>query len=1190
MSPTYTIGELRGNVEVDPLSHSGGHSMKVSVVRVALLTLVACQSGVPAPGSNGQPTSITPARSARVTPMRMRAASSDRPVGEVAPPFTLTASDGSGLALTRIDARAVAEGPLAYTELHLYFHNPESRTREGTFAITLPPGAAVSRFAMELNGQFQEAEVVEKAKARRVYEDFLHRKQDPALLEKAAGNQFSARVFPIAANADKHLVLSFSQELVGRGYSLPLLGLPRTAQVDVRLDAIYLDGTRKRQTLSERHWQPDHDFVGDVPSAAAAVTAGNLVVGAIPFSDAAAATVPGEPPRQILLAVDTSASRALGFTSYVRSIRGLVGELRARYGDPIELQVVAFDQDTQPIFNGSAAGFGEAHELALLERGAAGASDLGQLFATIAGSRRGVYRRVVLVTDGVATAGPDTPELLASLRNLPVDRIDVVLVGGIRDDQLAASLAHALPRAGDVFDLDDGVREVAAGLGEPVSVGVPIQIPGATWVYPSRVPAARPASSIMVYARMPSPTQAIDVYIGGKKRTIGLGTSSEPLVQRAVAGAEIAELEAKLATAEGDAGKALRADIAKRSVAARVLSSQTSMLVLETERDYDRYQIERTALADILVVGDDGIAPMHRDQIAVNDAAATDQRKEATLSRAEAIEQARTAGVLGTLGSNPGSPFATVTGSGEISSAFDDIDVQGGLLGNEAGGGGTGAGTIGTGRYGTIGHGSGTGVGYGVGAGRGGMRGRTAVVPLVRIGQASTLGALDKAIIRRYIKRNIPRIAFCYERELLARPGIKGAVLAQFTIMPSGRVINATASGVDPTVSSCIATVIGNIEFPRPRDLGLVKVSYPFSFHPSDATAPKTDTRPAPAPQPPTEAELAAARTEAANLPPLTTSSWNGSTGSSDPSVGSVAVTGKMAEVVAAIKSGNGDKALSIARAWRDEAPGDVLALLALGEALEANKDTSGAARMYGSIIDLYSGRADLRRLAGERLERLGTAGRALAIDTYTKAVRDRPDHATGHRLLAYALVRGGDLAGAFDAILAGVDQEYPSGRFRGADRVMAEDAGMIGAAYIAAGGPRVKVMEELTRRSLSLADGPSTRFIMYWETDANDVDFHIYDARGGHAWYSEMNLPSGGELYADVTTGYGPECFAIKGRPAAGPYKLSINYYSQGPMGFGMGLLQIQSFDGKGFVFEDRPYVIMQNRAFVDLGAWSPA
>src|SRR5262249_36778876 len=160
-------------------------------------------------------------------------ASQMRPTGDVAPPWSLTASDGSGLLLTRVDARAVVEGPLAFTELHLYFHNPEARTREGTFAITLPAGAAVSRFAMESNGQFLEAEVVEKQRARQVYEDFLHRKQDPALLEKGEGNQFTARVFPIPAKADKHLVISYSQEVTPGHYTLPLRGVAGSDQVDV---------------------------------------------------------------------------------------------------------------------------------------------------------------------------------------------------------------------------------------------------------------------------------------------------------------------------------------------------------------------------------------------------------------------------------------------------------------------------------------------------------------------------------------------------------------------------------------------------------------------------------------------------------------------------------------------------------------------------------------------------------------------------------------------------------------------------------------------------------------------------------------------------------------------------------------------------------------------------------------------
>ena len=120
----------------------------------------------------------------------------------------------------------------------------------------------------------------------------------------------------------------------------------------------------------------------------------------------------------------------------------------------------------------------------------------------------------------------------------------------------------------------------------------------------------------------------------------------------------------------------------------------------------------------------------------------------------------------------------------------------------------------------------------------------------------------------------------------------------------------------------------------------------------------------------------------------------------------------------------------------------------------------------------------------------------------------------------------------------------------------------------------------------MGVADKPSLRFILNWETDANDVDFHIYDGQGGHAFYSNRLLPSGGELYADVTTGYGPEMFTIPGTAAAYPYTLQGHYYSRGPMGYGMGKLEVIEHDGKGGVqFKEHPFVIMKDSAFVDLG-----
>src|SRR5258706_7771849 len=126
-----------------------------------------------------------------------------------APPLALTASDGTGLRLAKLTGRAVVQDPLAFTELHLTFENPLDRILEGTFRVALPEGASLARFAMKIGEVWQEGEVVEKQRAREAYEDFLHRKQDPALMEQGAGNELTARVFPIPAHGVKEIIVAY---------------------------------------------------------------------------------------------------------------------------------------------------------------------------------------------------------------------------------------------------------------------------------------------------------------------------------------------------------------------------------------------------------------------------------------------------------------------------------------------------------------------------------------------------------------------------------------------------------------------------------------------------------------------------------------------------------------------------------------------------------------------------------------------------------------------------------------------------------------------------------------------------------------------------------------------------------------------------------------------------------------------
>jgi FHA domain-containing protein len=230
-----------------------------------------------------------------------------------------------------------------------------------------------------------------------------------------------------------------------------------------------------------------------------------------------------------------------------------------------------------------------------------------------------------------------------------------------------------------------------------------------------------------------------------------------------------------------------------------------------------------------------------------------DNHVDPQLARQQAIEMAREAGIMGEASALRGG-FSTLTATSDISSGFDDVTAYGAMFGADAGeshgyfgaglsgfgrgggctpGPGVTCGLIGTGtRYNTIGGGQHAGQGWNGPGGFGpGTRRHEGGVPRPIVGQPTGVGDLDRATIRRYIKRNIEKISYCYEKELLAHPSIEGTVTVAFFITPTGAVKGSSASGFDATVGSCVAEVIANIEFPKPNGGGGVQVNYPFTFH-----------------------------------------------------------------------------------------------------------------------------------------------------------------------------------------------------------------------------------------------------------------------------------------------------------------------------------------------------------------------
>jgi TonB family protein len=106
--------------------------------------------------------------------------------------------------------------------------------------------------------------------------------------------------------------------------------------------------------------------------------------------------------------------------------------------------------------------------------------------------------------------------------------------------------------------------------------------------------------------------------------------------------------------------------------------------------------------------------------------------------------------------------------------------------------------------------------------------------PEITLGSASATNGLDKNIIRRYVRRKLPRVRSCYERELLRRPNLAGTVVVKFAIEASGAVTGVRASGLG-SVRGCVARAIETIRFPQPKSGGRVDVRYPFVFKPAAA-------------------------------------------------------------------------------------------------------------------------------------------------------------------------------------------------------------------------------------------------------------------------------------------------------------------------------------------------------------------
>lgn len=134
-----------------------------------------------------------------------------RPVPPIVPPRPPRPVPPQTYHIKHLAFQANLTDQLAKVQVTQTFANTGSVPIEASFVFPLPYDGAVDRLTFMVDGKEYEAKLLDAAEARRIYESYIRRNQDPALLEWVGTGMFKTSVFPIPAGAERTVTLRYTQ-------------------------------------------------------------------------------------------------------------------------------------------------------------------------------------------------------------------------------------------------------------------------------------------------------------------------------------------------------------------------------------------------------------------------------------------------------------------------------------------------------------------------------------------------------------------------------------------------------------------------------------------------------------------------------------------------------------------------------------------------------------------------------------------------------------------------------------------------------------------------------------------------------------------------------------------------------------------------------------------------------------------
>ncbi|HVY30333.1 MAG TPA: VIT domain-containing protein [Polyangiaceae bacterium] len=803
-------------------------------------------------------------------------------------PGTTTVVEGVRLAQHHV--RAVVRDSVAQTEVEEVFQNDGDRVLEGRYVFPLPPDASITGLTLFVNDKPVDGELVEKKRAAAIFKGIVEdtvRPRDPALLEWVKGSQFSLKVFPLPAHGSRKVILRYQQVLTSDGprqayvYPLSFGAERRTAIDELSIDVDLSDGGAPAQgvvpsgyaatvasagkathvALRASRTAPDHDFAisfaRPAPGALVGTNEGGFVAMRLRAELPPDAGPPAFQARDRVLVLDASGSQSSESLAASREL--MLDMLRGLEPDE-RFAVLVCDSACESVpKTGVTTATGQVFDeaVALVKaRKPAGSSDIaGALRAAAERVPAGAAVQVVYLGDGSPSAGElSAASIAARVRSSFEQRkVDLRLfgVGSSIDEVTLTGLARALSGSYDNVSsagaLSEQAEVLTTGLRAPLLVAPILEVPAdVAELEPRTLPNLRLGEEFVVVGKRTS-SAPFNITLRGRlngaayalPRSIGLESTpgSLPFAARLWAAARVRELEAS-----GDAS--VSKELVELSRQFRVMSRETSWLVLENEQMFAEFGIARSAPPSDVLSGDAGrgadrgALSQELDQLQLGTLAGAASGSNAADDRSSSARDTSSPAKSGAAG-----PKAEAEEPSRSAPAPASPPVATPAPSPAAGAGGAakpgsaGGGLSGSGSSGGLG-----GIGSGAGSGSQivGMRGNATV------GGAAVAGG-NVSNAARVIAGMRAGFRACYQRGLNEDPNATGSIRLTIKVGPGGEVVAVTPAPAGQLPASVIACVVARARAAQfaPPDSGSPVIAVPITFTSTLETA-NPNTNPLP--------------------------------------------------------------------------------------------------------------------------------------------------------------------------------------------------------------------------------------------------------------------------------------------------------------------------------------------------------